>query len=189
MVSAEIGADIDLADDAIEGLKTQSFSESNSRELRNVIERAIFRYSRETELLTWFHLKPFLSPAEPGSHPHVLNEPSVFAASTTPANLNDWQRRLRVLAVKVLSRGTTLSPEQARAVAESLFDQTLPTLWKPTEMARSITGIPEPIPWPVWEDLWRCFSVSWLGGPAPAERVLGIPANTLRQWINDRESR
>ena len=41
----------------------------------------------------------------------------------------------------------------------------------------------------VWEDAWRCFAVSWLGGPSPAEKVLGIPANTLRQWINDREAR
>ena len=48
---------------------------------------------------------------------------------------------------------------------------------------------PPPIPWPVWEDLWRCFAVSRLGGPAPAERALGIPANTLRQWINDHEAR
>ena len=44
-------------------------------------------------------------------------------------------------------------------------------------------------PLPVWEDLWRCFAVSWLGGPSPAEKILGIPANTLRQWINDREAR
>jgi hypothetical protein len=42
---------------------------------------------------------------------------------------------------------------------------------------------------PVWEDLWRCFAVSRLGGPSPAEKALGIPANTLRQWINDREGR
>ncbi|MBX6313268.1 MAG: hypothetical protein IRY99_10200, partial [Isosphaeraceae bacterium] len=57
------------------------------------------------------------------------------------------------------------------------------------EAARSPLPSGPAIPLPVWEDLWRCFAVSWLGGPAPAEKVLGIPANTLRQWINDRESR
>jgi hypothetical protein len=74
-------------------------------------------------------------------------------------------------------------------LASTLFDQVMPPLWSPTEEARAISGITPSIPWPVWEDLWRCFAVFWLGGPAPAERVLGIPANTLRQWINDRESR
>ncbi|MCA1686317.1 MAG: hypothetical protein LC745_10125, partial [Planctomycetia bacterium] len=80
-------------------------------------------------------------------------------------------------------------PEQAEALAGTLFDRTLPPLWAPTADARASTGSEHPIPWPVWEDLWRCFSVSRLGGPAPAERALGIPANTLRQWINDREAR
>src|SRR5262249_40529076 len=50
VVSAEIGVDIELSDDAVEGLKAQPFAESNSRELRNVIERAIYRYSRESEV-------------------------------------------------------------------------------------------------------------------------------------------
>ena len=71
----------------------------------------------------------------------------------------------------------------------TLFDQLLPPLWPPNEAARTAAGLPTPIPWPVWEDVGRCFAVFWLGGPAPAERVLGIPANTLRQWINDRESK
>jgi hypothetical protein len=108
-----------------------------------------------------------------------------------PANvaLNDWQRRLRALAAKILARGAGLSPANAEALAATLFDQTLPPLWPPTEAARAAAGTDHPIPWPVWEDLCRCFSVFRLGGPAPAERVLGIPANTLRQWINDRESR
>ena len=71
----------------------------------------------------------------------------------------------------------------------TLFDQALTPLWGPIDAARRVAGDEPPIPWPVWEDLWRCFAVSRLGGPSPAERVLGIPANTLRQWINDREGR
>ena len=58
-----------------------------------------------------------------------------------------------------------------------------------TGSSREVSGADRPIPLPIWEDLWRCYAVSYLGGPSPAERVLGIPANTLRQWINDRESR
>ncbi len=187
VVNAEIGADLELSDDAIEGLKAQPFSESNSRELRNVIERAIYRYSREVELLTWSHLRPFLSALDASQAAPPSNVPST-TATAAPA-LNDWQRRLRALAAKILARGTALTPEQADAVVATLFDQTLPPLWTPTESARGAGGADHPIPWPVWEDLWRCFSVSWLGGPSPAERVLGIPANTLRQWINDREAR
>jgi hypothetical protein len=70
-----------------------------------------------------------------------------------------------------------------------LFDASFPALWSPTEVARAHPEGVSPIPWPLWEDLWRCFAIAHLGGPTPAERVLGIPANTLRQWISDHESR
>ena len=188
VVASEIGAEIELSGDALDGLKAQPFSESNSRELRNLIERAIYRYHREAELLTWTHLRPFLTPSE---HPPTPTATAAIPApgQPPPAALNDWQRRLRALAAKILARGTGLPPELAEVQAATLFEQTLPTIWGPTEAARSAPGTEHSIPWPVWEDLWRCFMVSRLGGPAPAEKVLGIPANTLRQWINDRESR
>jgi len=181
-VSAEVGAEIELADDAIEGLKTQPFADSNSRELRNVIERAVVRHKRETELLTWSHLQPFLSSFE---------SPAWTPPSTpkTAATLNDWQRRIRSLAAKLLSKGAKLDPAEAEAKTASLFDTMLPALWSATEAARAIPHGDSPIPWPLWEDLWRCFAIAHLGGPTPAERVLGIPANTLRQWISDHETR
>jgi DNA-binding NtrC family response regulator len=195
VVSTELGNDLDLSDDAIQGLRAAPFSESNSRELRNVIERAIYRHSRETDLLTWEHLRPFLAPPEPGpatiAVPSPSSVPSLGPGQAEPVApvLNEWQRRLRALAAKILAKGTHLEPAEARALTAALFDQTMPALWTPTESARNVPGPNGSIPWPVWEDLWRCFAVSWLGGPAPAERVLGIPANTLRQWINDREGR
>ena len=69
----------------------------------------------------------------------------------------------------------------------------MPPVWDVAEAARGAVAADDPagrpLPLPLWEDLWRCYAVSRLGGPSPAERVLGIPANTLRQWINDRESR
>jgi hypothetical protein len=170
-------------------LKAQPFSESNSRELRNVIERAIYRYIREAEVLTWSHLRPFLTPAEHPASPLTVPPPRADVGPPPASPLNDWQRRLRTLASKILARGVGLTPTQADSLAATLFDQTLPPLWTSTEAARTVAGVEQPIPWPIWEDLWRCFSVSRLGGPAPAERVLGIPANTLRQWINDREGR
>jgi hypothetical protein len=185
-VAAEVGSDIELSDEAVEGLKTQPFAESNSRELRNILERAVFRFGREAEVLTWDHLRPFLAATEP---PPLTLPAAGTASPAPPAAWNDWQRRLRALAAKILARGNGLGPERAEALTATLFDQTLPALWKPTESARASAGPDHGIPWPVWEDLWRCFSVFWLGGPAPAEKVLGIPANTLRQWINDRESR
>ena len=183
-VAAEVGSDLELSDDAIEGLKAQPFADSNSRELRNVIERAVFRHGRRTEVLNWEHLAPFLTPAE-STAPRLVPTPS----APPPTTQNEWQRRLRALAAKIVSRGTGVAPERAEAVTAALFDRTFPSLWNPTDSARTVPGLDEPIPWPVWEDLWRCFSVSRLGGPSPAERVLGIPANTLRQWINDREAR
>ena len=82
-----------------------------------------------------------------------------------------------------------LSVDESRTRVESLFDTGLPPVWGPIESLREASGPGKPIPLPVWEDLYRCYAVSRLGGPSPAERVLGIPANTLRQWINDRESR
>jgi hypothetical protein len=139
--SAEVGSDLELSDDAVEGLKAQAFSDSNSRELRNVIERAIIRHSRELELLTWSHLRPFLTSAEPNPYPAVATGP---APSPSPA-LNDWQRRLRALAAKILARGTGLPPDQAQAVAATLFEQTLPPLWAPTESARASAGQDHPI--------------------------------------------
>ncbi|MCA1685327.1 MAG: sigma 54-interacting transcriptional regulator, partial [Planctomycetia bacterium] len=146
VVSAEIGADLDLSEDAVEGLKAQPFSESNSRELRNVIERAIYRYSREAELLTWAHLRPFLSPSESSTGPAASPSIPTGAGPPPPAALNDWQRRLRALAAKILARGTALPPEQAEALAGTLFNRTLPPLWAPTADARASTGSEHPIP-------------------------------------------
>lgn len=194
VVSAEVGAEVELSDDAIAHLKVQPFAESNSRELRNAIERAIYRHYRETDHLDWEHVRPFLPTSEPTAG--VAASPSRAAVPISPTGptapapvLNEWQRRLRALAAKILSKGTGVSPEEAATLAARLFETSLPPTWAAFEAARSAeAGVP-PIPLPVWEDLWRCFAVSWLGGPAPAEKVLGIPANTLRQWINDRESR
>jgi hypothetical protein len=116
--------------------------------------------------------------------------PTAAAPSAAPGPVpNEWQRRLRALAAKILAKGTALDPDAAQELTTTLFDQGLPQVWAPIEAARKALPAGGPIPLPVWEDLWRCFAVSWLGGPAPAEKVLGIPANTLRQWINDRESR
>ena len=183
VVSAEVGAETELSEDAIEGLKTQPFAESNSRELRNVIERAVVRHKRETDILTWSHLQPFLSSAE---SPVWKPSPS---PSKNNVNLNEWQRRVRTLAAKLLAKGTRLEPAEAEAKTTLLFDTLLPAIWPPTDAARAHPSLDTPIPWPLWEDLWRCFAIAQLGGPTPAEPVLGIPANTLRQWISDHESR
>ncbi len=191
VVSAEVGADLELSEDALAHLRVQPFAESNSRELRNVIERSIYGHYRETEVLEWSHLVPFLtSESDTVSEPApARSEPASTAAPNLRPALNEWQKRLRVLAVKILSKGTDLDPDRARPLIENLFENELPPVWQAVESARAPTDDTPTIPMPVWEDLWRCFAVSWLGGPTPAEKVLGIPANTLRQWINDRESR
>ena len=191
-VSAEVGAEVELSDAAVEGLRTQPFGESNSRELRNVIERAILRHSREIDVLDWPHLRPFLHPAEPSrivSSGSTATPPAGIAVVGASPPGNEWQRRLRNLAAKILAKGMALTEDEARAIAATLFDSALPEVWGPVTLARSAASPDRPIPLPVWEDLWRCYAVSRLGGPSPAERGLGIPANTLRQWINDRESR
>ena len=192
-VSAELGVEIDLTDDALANLKIQAFAESNSRELRNAIERAIYRHYRETDLLDWSHLQPFLTsetPAAPATPTPTsttsTNPPATPAPRPAP---NEWQRRLRALAIKVLAKGTDRSAEEAGPLISTLFDDSMPRAWEAVEAVRGDDSEDSAIPMPVWEDLWRCFAVSWLGGPTPAEKVLGIPANTLRQWINDRESR
>jgi hypothetical protein len=190
VLSAELKTDIDLSDEAVARLKLQPFAESNSRELRNAIERAIYRHYRETDVLNWEHLLPFL-PANGGpatNSPAPPAAPPAAAVGPMPVP-NEWQRRLRSLAAKILSKGLALSSDEATSLADRLFDASLPGAWSAIETARASRGEGSPIPLTVWEDVWRCFAVSWLGGPAPAEKVLGIPANTLRQWINDRESR
>jgi len=193
-VSAEVGADVELTADAVAHLRVQPFADSNSRELRNAIERAIYRHYRETDLLDWSHLQPFIAGAETAVAVAVAVPPAPPAPAPAPPAapapaLNEWQRRLRTLAAKILAKGAGLGPEESKALAESLFEGVLPQAWGPIEAARAARPDGPPIPLPVWEDLWRCFAVSWLGGPAPAEKALGIPANTLRQWINDREAR
>jgi transcriptional regulator with AAA-type ATPase domain len=194
-VSAEVGAEVELSDDAVAGLRVQPFAESNSRELRNAIERAVIRHYRETDTLDWSHLQPFLAADAPATAPAARSASAADAAPTAPAPaapapaLNEWQRRLRALAAKILAKGTEIGPEEAPGVVARLFEVSMPPVWQAVESARQARPEGSPIPMPVWEDLWRCFAVSWLGGPTPAEKVLGIPANTLRQWINDRESR
>ncbi len=185
-VSGELGAGVELSADAIEHLKAQPFADSNSRELRNAIERAIYGHYRETDTLEWSHLQPFFSgaAAAPASSP----KPSKAEAAPSPVP-NEWQRRLRALAAKILAKGLAIGAEEAQELASHLFDEALPLSWASIEAARAARPDAPPIPLPVWEDLWRCFAVSWLGGPSPAEKTLGIPANTMRQWINDRESR
>lgn len=193
-VGAELGAEVELSDEAIERLRIHPFAESNSRELRNAVERAVYAHYRETDRIDWTHLKPYLGsgePPEPSQSSAARRgpaRPSQPAAGAAPPVLNDWQRRLRTLAAKILARGLSLPHDQAEALTATLFDEALPSTWPAVDAARQRPGA-SPIPLPVWEDLWRCFAVSYLGGPTPAEKVLGIPANTLRQWINDRESR
>lgn len=189
-VSAELGEGVELSDEAIANLKVQSFADSNSRELRNVIERAIYGHYRETDVLQWSHLSPFLSSAARTTVTSPIHLPARSAAPSVLVPVpNDWQRRLRTLAAKILAKGTNLSLDEATRVADTLFDENFPQVWSSIEEARRPSAEDSPIPLPVWEDVWRCFAVSWLGGPSPAEKALGIPANTLRQWINDRESR
>jgi hypothetical protein len=200
-IGAELGQECELADDAIEGLVRSPFEESNSRELRNVIERAILRHRRETDVLGWSHLEPLVAEARHDlaeSTAQPKNGPSDFAAKVQPSASqppprpapNEWQARLRRLAAKTAARGLQLDPDDSARLVDDLFDRVMPELWDAAENAR-VASRPEepPIPLPIWEDLWRCFAVSWLGGPSPSEKVLGIAANTLRQWINDRESR
>jgi len=202
-LSEEVGAELELDPEALERLQTQPFAESNSRELRNVIERAVFAHYRETDRLAWRHLEPYVAGAAgerlggasaagvgtaSGKGAAAVAAGAAGRARTGPA-LNDWQRRLRALAGKILANGTDLSPEESHAIAEDLFDTAFPQAWEAVEASRRWRDDHPAMPLTVWEDLWRCFAVSWLGGPTPAEKELGIPANTLRQWINDRESR
>ena len=189
-VSAELGADVELADNAIAHLRAQPFAESNSRELRNLIERAILRHGREVDLLLWSHLEPLLLGSPAVARPVAPNSPPTAPPAPSTPGAHDWQRRLRALAVKMLAKSHGMTAETAEAEINHLFDIAMPAAWDLVESGRSgADSIDRSIPLPVWEDLWRCFAVARLGGPAPAERTLGIPANTLRQWVNDRESR
>jgi hypothetical protein len=193
-LSTELGADIELSATALRELAAQPFADSNSRQLRNVIEQAVYRNYRETDTLEWAQLEPLL---EESGEARRSGTPAAPRLSGAPADdrpppvLNEWQRRLRALASRVLERGAGLSADEAESQVARLFEQTLPQVWKTIEAARGEAAASgsTPLPMPVWDDLWRCFAVHWLGGPTPAEKVLGIPANTLRQWINDREAR
>jgi hypothetical protein len=195
-LSAELGVDIELSSSALARLLDLRFGESNSRELRNLIEQAVYRHYRETDTLEWSHLEPLVdlrtaSTDTPSKGPTSRAAAPPGAEDRPSPALNEWQRRLRSLAARILERGSGLTPEEAEAQVATLFDQTLPQVWKTIESARASAAAPgsPPLPMPLWDDIWRCFAVHWLGGPTPAEKVLGIPANTLRQWINDRESR
>lgn len=189
-VSLELNADVELSEDAVAHLRAHPFLESNSRELRNAVEQAVYRHYRETDTIDWSHLRPHLpSPEGRFTLKNAGGSSSAPAPSSPVLNLNEWQKRLRALAAKTIAKGTGVEPTEAAALAERLFDERLPRVFEAVELARGIRGDQPPIPLPVWEDLWRCYCVSRLGGPSPAEKVLGIPANTLRQWINDRESR
>ncbi|MEW4566588.1 sigma 54-interacting transcriptional regulator [Tautonia sp. JC769] len=189
-LSGELGADLELTDDAVARLQSLAFEESNSRELRNVIERSIYRHYREADQLEWSQIEPFASDSlRSAGPPPATSTPTAAPRPPSTAAQNDWQRRLRALAAKILSKGVELDPEEARAVLDSLFDERFPAAWDAVQASRDWKAGQAPLPLPLWEDLWRCFAVSWLGGPSPAEKDLGIPANTLRQWINDRESR
>jgi transcriptional regulator with AAA-type ATPase domain len=187
-IGAEVGVEVELTDEALANLKVQPFAESNSRELRNAIERAIYGHYREADRIDWGHIRPFLTSGGGASPAPAPRRGGTAAATPMPAP-NEWQRRLRSLAAKILGKGLNLPPTEAEALAATLFDEAFPQAWPAQEAARRRGDGQPPIPLPVWEDAWRCFAVSWLGGPSPAEKVLGIPANTLRQWINDRESR
>ena len=178
-------------------LRPLPFAESNSRELRNADRTGrLSSQPRDRHDHLGAPSSRTSSPAEaarPTTLPATLlsARPRLRPRSRTGRPCpNEWQRRLRVLAAKILAKGTSVDPATAEALTSTLFDQvTAPALAADRGGSRDRRLTTPPIPWPVWEDLGRCFAVSWLGGPAPAERVLGIPANTLRQWINDRESR
>lgn len=193
-VASEAMAEITLTDDAIRHLRNFPFAESNSRELRNAIEQAVERHYRETDRLEWSHLEPFLATSAgaeglfPAVVPEAVRDEVAGVRAITPIP-NSWQRRLRALAGSILAEGMGIGTETASSLVEELFDRTFPGIWDDLQSARRPEGLAAPIPMPVWEDLLRCFAVSWHGGPSPSDKELGIPANTLRQWINDREAR
>lgn len=192
VIGHELGVELELPQETLDHLMVLPFAESNSRELRNLLERAIYRHYRETDILEWKHLAPLAQAGDPPVATVPSRSPTVaeIPASTSrpsPA-LNDWQKRLRALAAKMIARQLNIEPSEAKALSDSLFEHTWPQAWPSFESSRKLPSGAN-IPLPLWEDLWRCFAVSWLGGPSPAEKELGIPANTLRQWINDRESK
>ncbi|GIW87341.1 MAG: hypothetical protein KatS3mg108_1665 [Isosphaeraceae bacterium] len=192
-LAAELRADLELDADALARLRVQPFAESNSRELRNALENAVYRNHKQTDVIGWEHLAPWLDD-QPAQNQPTVSRPALAATAGPAASdslappRNAWQERLVALASSTLARGTGIDEPQARAIVERLFREEMPVVWARVEAARQAAGDPL-IPMPIWEDLWRCFAVYFLGGPTPAERVLGIPANTLRQWINDREAR
>ncbi len=150
-IAAELGADIELDDEAVEHLRIQPFAESNSRELRNGIEQALYRHYREVDLLAWEHLAPYINAADSASTAAAVSGTPTSSSSptatteTAPARptgptpvLNDWQRRLRVLAAKILARGTGIDPEEAKVLADTLFEETLPPAWDPIQASRQL---------------------------------------------------
>ena len=141
VVSAELGAAMELSSEVIERLRAHPFAESNSREMRNVLERAIYRHHRETDVLAWSHVQAYIAAPDP---PAVTrHEPALAAPSARSGPLpvpNEWQRRLRALAAKILTKGAGLSADEAGALADALFDQVLPETWSALESARSRFG-------------------------------------------------
>src|SRR5207248_3845403 len=107
----------------------------------------------ELDRLDWSHLRPFV--AAEASPPAPSAAPAAAAPAAPQPALNEWQRRLRALAAKVLAKGTGLDPAAAQAATATLFEQALPHAWAAFEAARTLRPGEPPIPLPVWEDLWR----------------------------------
>lgn len=198
LAAKEFRYEIELSQDAIEGLQQWRFEESNSRELRNIIEQAVLRFGREVDEIDWDHFEQILRASRDETPPHesntvdLKNLPSPDPISTIEPRpqRGEWSKRLVTLSARILAKELAVDPETATRQAEILFQEVFPRLWAEAEKVRLNPMNNEPrnlLSWSAWEDLWRCFAVANLGGPAPAERSLKIPANTLRQWISDRE--
>ncbi len=188
-LAAELKVEMEIDEALLQRLRLQPFADSNSRELRNVIENAIYRNHKQTDTLAWEHVEPWLARTEPATPPSATSPTSGSGSAPSNPPRNDWQERLVALATRRLAQATEFNEAESRAAIERLFTIQLPDLWAQFETLRTLEPGKPPIPMSLWDDVWRCFAVYYLGGPTPAERVLGIPANTLRQWINDREAR
>ena len=180
VVSAEVGAEVELADDAVAGAPRPAVRrEQQPRAAQRRSSGPSTATSRETDVLTWSHLRPFVTPTS--ARPRPRRDPGPASPRPLPRRPSRSPRPERVAAPAPGPGGE--DPGQGdgprrRAEAEALVGDPLrpdpAPLWAAIEAARASPGSTRRSP-------CRSGKTSGAASPSPGSAA---PPPPRRSWAS-----
>jgi hypothetical protein len=149
----------------------------------------LVEYSAELGLLSSKPTSAQRPSVAENSNPSAVAETRTGRWPPTDADPNVWSSRIVRLSTKALKEELDLSPENAAALCQALFEKRFPELWKEFEAITQSPGSGKTMDVKLFDELFRYYVIYAYGSPAKAARELGMKDNALREFIYSREQR